>query len=98
MKSFKLVKLDRRNKGYGTFKYYVSLPFNISPKLKDRQELFCKYRNWCWEMWGPSCEIEFYDKNEEYSNPNWCWESNQYNIRIYLAEENNASAFTFKWI
>ena len=85
----RLRTIDRRMNGYGQFKYFVELR-----KEYDRSA-FIAIRNWCWEQWGPSCELEFY---EEEVNPHWAWNVTEFRTRIYIASDKEASWFMLKWI
>jgi len=97
-KEFALTTLDKRHKAYGKFKFFVSVPFVYSPKVSDRNEIFCNWRVWCWNTWGPSCELDFYDASKDYFNKKWCWEVSEFNLRIYLLDDETATAFTFNWL
>lgn len=97
----KLVKLDRRNNGFLTWKYYVELrpSFNSS---SDRKKLFFKWREWCWKEWGPSKELHDFDHNDLFdgecsSNSNWCWLNKEGTLRIYLKDDLQGSAFMLRW-
>ncbi len=82
-------KLDKRNKGYGSFKYLIE--FNTRAVEK-----FCQIRNWCWEQWGPSSELEFYHK---LSNPNicWSWLTDEWRMNVYIATDKEYQWFLLKW-
>jgi hypothetical protein len=84
----KIRKLDRRHNGHEFFKYYVQFSF-INP------EQFIEHRNWCWQTWGPSCELEFHSKQT--IKPKWAWLSDQYSIRIYLESDSEYSWYILKW-
>lgn len=88
----KLTKLDRRMTGYGDFKFMIKLYHNDQDLNK-----FIDVRNWCWENWGPSCEYFFYKKLENEKNPAWCWANYEFENRIYLAGDQEASWFLLKW-
>lgn len=94
----KLTKLDKRNTGYGTWKFYVEL------KLLDKNYGvdLCNVREWCWTHWGPSKELDAYDQHDIFdgvscSNPRWCWQHDEYRTRIYLRDEAETIAFALKW-
>lgn len=53
-------KLDRRHNGYDIFQYGVD--FTNNEELK-----FCQIREWCWQQFGPSCELDIARKIK-YSN------------------------------
>lgn len=84
----RLKKLDRRMNGYGDFKYSTKF------RRLSQGDLFFEVRNWCWETWGPSCELEFWDVNK---NPAWAWAMTEFEIKIYLTGDKEASWFTLKW-
>ena len=48
----KIKKLDRRHTGYGTYKFLIEF------LQRSEFEKFFEARNWCWETWGPGCEVE----------------------------------------
>jgi|TARA_R110000868_G_scaffold45722_1_gene151500 hypothetical protein len=94
----KLTKLDKRNTGYGTWKFYVEL------KLLDKNYGvdLCNVREWCWTHWGPSKELDAYHQHDLFdgvscSNPRWCWQHDEYRTRIYLRDEPETIAFALKW-
>jgi hypothetical protein len=72
--------------GYGDFKYTAKFPF----KEKDK---FCEVREWCWNQWGASRELNFWDATK---NPAWCWTS-EYTIQIYFASDAEYQWFLLKW-
>jgi len=83
-------KLDRRHNGYGDFKYYVRFF-----ATKETQK-FCDVRNWCWEQWGPSSELDSRCSLET-PNPAWAWVKDNYNTKIYLASDKEFQWFILKW-
>jgi hypothetical protein len=83
-----LKKLDRRMSGYSKFTHYMEY------SIKESAE-FIRCRNWCWEQWGPSCELDFWYKHEP--NQHWCWMTDQYRVRVYLKTEAEAQWFSLKW-
>jgi hypothetical protein len=48
--ALKLEKLDGRHSGHFFFQYRVWV--HGSDRIRD----FIQIRNWCWEVWGSSCE------------------------------------------
>lgn len=97
----KLYKLDKRNNGYNTWKYYVE--DKATRSNPESIMLFCRMREWCWTKWGASKELNEYFSNKDLfhgvncSNSRWCWKSDEYRKRIYLRDEDEAVAFTLKW-
>ena len=74
--------------GFGDFKYVAKFR-----KRADREK-FIEIRNWCWEQWGPSSELEFWSENV---NPAWAWTVSEFEIKIYLDSDKEASWYTLKW-
>lgn len=85
----KLKKLDRRMNGFGNFTHFVDF-------RKAERKQFLEIRNWCWEQWGPSAELEHWDKIED-GNPAWAWDNREYDMRIYLAEQQQVSWYILRW-
>lgn len=81
------IKLDKRFNGHNFFRYAAS--FNSLQSDK-----FCDVRNWCWEQWGPSSEYEYWRPSR---NPAWCWISDDYKLRILLADSKELQWYLLKW-
>jgi hypothetical protein len=81
-------KLDRRHTGSAYFKYAVEFT------SKEGIE-FCQIREWCWEQWGPSCEMEFFYKVKR--DAVWAWINDQYRIKIYFKSDKEYQWFILKW-
>lgn len=98
----KLITLDRRHSGYGVWKYYIERPY-IKP-LEQSKVIFYLWRNWCWEQWGCSKELEEYTIVDLFdgihcSNPKWCWTNDRsHGARIYFKDDGAAAAFTLRWL
>jgi hypothetical protein len=88
----KIKKLTRQYNGSEEFTHMVQYI------LKDAGE-FVKHRAWCWETWGPSCELEYRHRlGEVNANLRWCWMSDDNGrIRIYFASATEASHFGLRW-
>lgn len=84
----KIGKLDKRHNGHGKFKYYVNFSFNTLQK-------FVEVRNWCWQTWGPSAELDTLKKISNVAK--WSWICDQYNTRIYLNGDTEYQWFVLKW-
>lgn len=97
----KLHKLDRRHKGYPDWKYFAFSTVHIP--VRDRVKLFCDWREWCWQTWGASKELDSFSEHDLFdgtnsSNPHWCWlNDHQGRRRIYLRNDQDASAFSLQW-
>jgi hypothetical protein len=96
-------ELDGRWKGYDIFKWccVTKTPpkyerFHARPLAhSDLSTIinFNKVRDWCWDMWGPSCDLKDYDRVHELSNymslaqyndstydtlnEHWCWSNEE---------------------
>ncbi len=81
-------KLDRRHKGHDLFRYYAQFGHS-------EVDEFVKVREWCWQTWGSSCEIEILDRINK--KLKWAWVNDQYNTRLYFETENEYSWFLMKW-
>lgn len=103
-------RLDRRNKGYGIWSYYVNRPFSghrNNRSLIDCKQQYYQWREWCWKTWGASKEIENWLEEHvspialtvslECQNPHWCWQNDLYGHRIYLRSDHELSQFLLRW-
>jgi len=81
-------KLDKRHSGYGEYTYYVDFLY------KENQE-FYDMRNWCWDTWGPSCELDMI-KNVS-TKGEWAWIYDKWRKRILLKSEKEYNWFCLKW-
>ena len=86
--SMKIKKLDKRHTGHGTYKFLVE--FN-----SNQFEKFFEARNWCWETWGPGCEVE--NTHKVTHERLWAWQYNEWNTRIYLATDKEANWWKLRW-
>jgi hypothetical protein len=91
----KVKKLDRRMNGYGQFIYAANFPSFVDA---DR---FSQVRQWCWEQWGPSVELEIWQRYPDFKNPKWAWERGEFNksyrCRIFLSSDQEAEWFILRW-
>jgi hypothetical protein len=85
----KLKKLDRRHTGYGDYKFLVEF------SRRNDFEQFFEARNWCWETWGPGCEVD--QKHKINQVIPWAWQNSEWNLRIYLATEKEANWWSIRW-
>lgn len=98
-KLIKIKKLDKRNTGYGHFKYHIEV--NV---LKPN---YHAVREWMWQTWGASKEISewLYDwaratKNNTdmyCQNEHWAWQNDNYCKRLYLKGEEELIFFKLRW-
>ena len=84
----KAKKLDRRHSGYSMFKWAIDFTH------KENLE-FCQIREWLWEQFGPSCELEFCYKFNK--NVDWAWINDQHRLRIYIKSDKEYQWFLLKW-
>jgi len=104
-------KLDRRNTGFGEWKYYLNRPYDPTLGHFDSKQHFFKWRAWCWSTWGDSKElIEWMSDRHSVNkymlpiikdfashNEHWCWQNDQYSCRIYLRSDIELSHFLLSW-
>jgi hypothetical protein len=95
-------KTDKRHTGSDRFKYYVDIKWtDYAKEHKLVMEKFFEIRQWCWETWGPSREVDQYSSKEGSwtadQNLSWSWINDQHRARIYLGSKDEAAFFTLKW-
>ena len=99
----KLEKLDGRHKGYGPFKYRIW----VNGPASDRIWNFTDLREWCWQVWGSSCERDiymfgYYNQDQKIQNEHWAWhydrDARSGNLFIYLTNDEALSFFKLKWM
>lgn len=94
-----LEQLDRRHNGHSRFKYRVMIG---GEDRFDRTQNLNEIRDWCWQIWGSSGELDnswtrhFKDRRTVV----WCW---RYDLSerggyIYLKDDEQASFFKLKWM
>lgn len=101
--SIKLLQLDGRHLGHKVFKYSVKLRYNV-----DSEEDFVKIREWCWNSYGPSRELDLCldpRYNQTLGEPIWSWHAPRTSYlnsrpypRIYLATDKEAAIFLLRWV
>ena len=82
-----IIKLDGRYSGCHHWKYLV--------EFNDTTKMFA-VRNWCWEVWGASCEREYWFKDPN-ANQHWSWSSSDQFRRIYLRTDTDLSIYMLKF-
>jgi hypothetical protein len=117
--AIELIKMDRRHRGINHFTHYANFVRHRNtrkaPKItgwpvggyvtdQDVVKEFVECRNWCWEHFGPSCEVALYDQavhafafGSEKSDPDWAWVEKEYGRRIYFKDETVAGMFSLMW-
>lgn len=85
----KLKKLDKRHKGHSMFKYMAEFRYSESEK-------FYQARNWCWEQWGPSSELNLMHRIES-SSQQWGWAVEEFSLRLYVATDKEYQWFILRW-
>jgi hypothetical protein len=104
-----VVRLDRRYTGHRQFKFLIEfMGSNYGYRNNDRLRNFLKVREWCHDMWGHTCERDFYIQlKEEISrseihyeiNPHWSWHSSpaESTYKIYFKDQEELNMFTMRW-
>lgn len=94
-------KTDRRHTGSDRFKYYVEIKATKHGEWALAKEKFFEMRQWCWETWGPSREVDQYTSfDESYKEDQshaWAWINDQHRYRLYLGNKEEAAHFTLRW-
>ena len=105
---YKLKKTDGRFTGHTVYEYFIDCTMSfaamqasgtwgtVNRMLAERKKLN-ELRNWCWETFGPACELEtalLLDRDGE--SPEWCWRSEHNQLRIYF-KKKTAEWYTLKW-
>ena len=85
---YKVTRLDARFNGHRRFVYMIK-PFILFPIPAKNKSLFVLARNWCWQQWGPSTELNLMDAY----NPQWVWETTYNKLRIYLKSDEELALF-----
>lgn len=105
-------KLDGRNTGHTYFKYSVQV-YSDYLLFKNRavDNYFFEMREWCWQTWGSSKELDEWLSDKPFTTTNiivpvepkcqnvhWCWknESNSKN-RIYLRDDAELVMLKLRW-
>lgn len=107
-------KLDGRNTGHTYFKYYAR-PFADYSHYKNRvvDNYFFEMRDWCWQTWGGSKELDEWLNDQNFTisnialnrihetkcqNVNWCWKNDRDAAhRIYLKSDQELVLFKLRW-
>jgi hypothetical protein len=73
----------------------------------DRIQKFLEIRQWCWQVWNASCELDNYLsayrilKQTRY-NDHWAWADTDYprtkGSHIYLTGDQELAFFRLKWM
>jgi hypothetical protein len=94
-------RTDKRHLGSNRFKYYVDIRPVEWHNHKLIIEKFFELRQWCWETWGPSREVDQYDSIEGAwtgdQNHAWSWINDDHRTRLYLHDKEEATHFALKW-
>lgn len=91
---YKIVKLDGRHKGVGTFDYYVDFYHGINSfSISDQVEDFKIRRVWCWDSFGPGQELDYTFGTD----CKWAWWREAYTMRLYFTE-SALSAYVLQWV
>ena len=105
----KLFKLDRRHTGYGLFSHAVdftktdkssvarmSSSFLSTKYTNMKLSNFIECRNWCWEQYGPGCEVWVAAEDIDHTTW-WAWVNDTYARKIYFKDETIAGMFSLMW-
>ena len=100
-------KQDRSNKGHEYFQYSVRVAeaySSLSPWSLTGISQYHSMREWCWQTWGPSKELNEWITDQEQQkyvptchNQFWCWQNDEYVRRIYLKTDKEMMLFKLRW-
>ena len=103
----KIVKLDTRFTGHEHFTHYVSSSVSKMSQFETIYsgiELFLRWRNWLWEVYGPGTEIGLYHVAQKLDlSICWGWDTRAEHDtrfaknRLYFTKEEYLSAFLLQW-
>lgn len=85
-------KQDKRMSGWRDFEYCAM--FNTG---KADSQLFCDVRDWCFESWGPSCELDYWHARAK-PNGSWCWANDEFKMKIYFKTDVEYALFLLRWV
>jgi hypothetical protein len=100
----KFYKLDGRWKGSDIFTWMCTTVIKpqyerFSPRPLAQSDLakiikFNQLRDWCWDTWGPSCDLKDYDRIHELSN---YVSQDHKQKRIYLVGSKERTWLETRW-
>lgn len=105
--TWQIRRTDRRMNGVEHFEYVASPKiikhdiFGTANKSKYLQLSLIEVREWCWQTWGPSCELTFFmslQGVEGLPTDRWCWHTEFDSHKIYLKTDKEANWFKLKWL
>lgn len=82
-------KLDKRFKGVDKFKYYAE--FGPIGQI----ELFVEARNWCWQTFGSSVELDVVQLIP--GDYKWSWLRNDWKTRLVFRDDVEYNWFMLKY-
>ena len=103
MAEFKIKKTDSRYNGHRHFKYIIDYGGKYGDSLT-----FQIHRNWWFEGFGSSCEIEAWQRhyernavalalNDTIIAKTWAWNTEFGNRKIYVKDDDTLSFFVLKF-
>lgn len=105
----KLQKLDLRFYGFSSFDHRAEIVTPIK-QIGEKRKLFNDIRVWCWDNYGPSCEVDYIDDcyRDKSLMPNsiwtygetktpWSWRIDDRRMFIYL-KDSSLTHFQLKWM
>lgn len=91
---YRLIKLDGRFSGNRWFSHRAEV-YSREYTTHGRIKNFNEARQYLWEAFGPSCELDLYDFVDDQEMP-WAWDSDNNSFYIYL-RDSALTQFTLKW-
>ena len=103
MKSYQVVRTDRRYNGHSSFKWIVMPKFdptNTTNWHTQSRVQFQDWRNWCWTTWGPGMERDWATtiiRSGQIADAQWAWDTEHKNKRLYLKGDAEMTLFELKF-
>lgn len=95
MQYWKITKLDGRHTGHEWFTHSINYSMYVRGHYRTVSEneiTFMDHRVWCWENFGPSCELRLFDavlhRTDEHNLvKTWAWRTDDFKLKLFLTEE-----------
>jgi hypothetical protein len=95
MHPWKITKLDGRHTGNEWFTHSINYNVVVRGQYRTQQDnhsLFIDHRIWCWDNFGPSCELRMFDSvlhrtDDHQMVQTWAWFTEFNKLKLYMTEE-----------
>ena len=103
---YTLTKANGKYKCFPEFKHVIYVEKKTLKYIDpvERKQRFFALREWCWETWGPSKELNDWllarklpDEQLVSQNQHWCWQNDEYYSRIFLRDDPDLAWLMLRW-